>query len=749
MDSAQKYPGITSPISVEGPKPIDQKLTAKLVETMKPFGVFESEEDLSHRMTVLQRVNELVREWIKDVSRKKNNIPENRIDSFGGKVCTFGSYRLGVHTKGADIDTLCVAPRHVDRSDFFSSFVELLKEQEEVKDLRTVEEAYVPVIKMSFDGIELDMLFARLALPTVPDDIDMRDENLLKNLDQKCVRSLNGCRVTDEILHLVPNVENFRMTLRAIKLWAKRRGIYSNSVGFLGGVSWAMLVARVCQLYPNADPSVLTQKFFMVYSKWEWPQPVLLKQLQTENKLNFTVWDPRINPADRFHLMPIITPAYPCQNSTFNVTNSTRQIMMDEFKEGLEITNEIFQQGEEGDWSKLFEPSNFFQKYRHYIVLICAAAEESTFLEWQGYIESKIRLLVGNLERNPFIKLAHVTPESFGPLNESDGKYMCKWFIGLNFNKVENANVDLTFDIQSFTHIAYKQAIHIKLYKEDMTVEIKHVKRKQLDQFVPADVLARGCHKKPVKPAIRQSTGNLQKPVTPQESAKTLSHSKSDTELLSTAQQQTNTDSNLKQSLESIPSQEEKKVDMNGEVKEKDHRKTPELIVIDDEPDHRTPVPPAHNVVLRKAGQETVGSPMHVDGGMNSPVYKKREGSPPEGTTPVKRSKSTEESQGSCSPMHTEAGFHSPVPKKDNISDGESVHLSKTIEEFKEPMQIEEKSIPVIMSGGKAIERVARPRRLKSKEVPDLLSPLAQNAATTPPNAATVAKHTIKMVLKR
>lgn len=37
---------------------------------------------------------------------------------------------------GADIDALCVAPRHVDRSDFFTSFYEKLKEQEEVKDLR-------------------------------------------------------------------------------------------------------------------------------------------------------------------------------------------------------------------------------------------------------------------------------------------------------------------------------------------------------------------------------------------------------------------------------------------------------------------------------------------------------------------------------------------------------------------------------------------------------------------------------------
>ena len=87
------------------------------------------------------------------------------------------------------------------------------------------------------------MLFARLSNSTIPDDLDLKDDTILKNLDQKCVRSLNGklinlnktdiiniifivilfkgCRVTDEILTLVPNVETFRLTLRTIKLWAK------------------------------------------------------------------------------------------------------------------------------------------------------------------------------------------------------------------------------------------------------------------------------------------------------------------------------------------------------------------------------------------------------------------------------------------------------------------------------------------------------------------------------------------------
>lgn len=55
-------------------------------------------------------------------------------------------------------------------------------------------------------------------------------------------------------------------------------GIYSNSLGYFGGVSWAMLVARTCQLYPNAAPATLVHKFFLVFSQWKWPHPVLLKQ---------------------------------------------------------------------------------------------------------------------------------------------------------------------------------------------------------------------------------------------------------------------------------------------------------------------------------------------------------------------------------------------------------------------------------------------------------------------------------------
>lgn len=168
----------------------------------------------------------------------------------------------------ADIDTLCVVPRHVSRDDFFETFHEILSQCPEVTDLTSVREAFVPILKFKFSGIEVDLLFARLSLSTIPDSLDLRDDVLLRSIDDACIRSVNGSRVTDEILRLVPNVQVFRDSLRAIKTWGKVRQVYSNVMGFFGGVSWALCVARVCQLYPNKPAGTIVNRFFSVLGAW-------------------------------------------------------------------------------------------------------------------------------------------------------------------------------------------------------------------------------------------------------------------------------------------------------------------------------------------------------------------------------------------------------------------------------------------------------------------------------------------------
>lgn len=88
----------------------------------------------------------------------------------------------------------------------------------------------------------MDLLFSRLALAVVPSNLNLLDMSLLKNLDAQSVRSLNGCRVTDAILSLVPSQDSFRMALRAIKLWAK-----SGCVGVIIGPYSVTIRFVVCR----------------------------------------------------------------------------------------------------------------------------------------------------------------------------------------------------------------------------------------------------------------------------------------------------------------------------------------------------------------------------------------------------------------------------------------------------------------------------------------------------------------------
>lgn len=90
------------------------------------------------RLEVLSFLNALVKEWIKDTSRAQN-IPEN----IGGLVCTFGSFRIGVYHKGADIDTVVIVPRHINRSDFFTSFYQKLKTQSFITNVRVSPYIYI------------------------------------------------------------------------------------------------------------------------------------------------------------------------------------------------------------------------------------------------------------------------------------------------------------------------------------------------------------------------------------------------------------------------------------------------------------------------------------------------------------------------------------------------------------------------------------------------------------------------------
>ncbi|OUM54839.1 hypothetical protein BVG19_g4272 [[Candida] boidinii] len=400
----QKQYGVTKPISTVGPTIEENKLNDEMIEELRNQGSFESEVETLKRREVLSKLQKLTEEFVYIVSKNKN-MSDGMAKDAGGKIFTFGSYRLGVYGPGSDIDTLVVVPKHVTREDFFKIFEELLQKRPELNKIQSVPDAFVPIIKTVFDGVDIDLICGRLDIPQIPLDLTLEDNNLLKNIDDRDLRALNGTRVTDQILQLVPKRASFRHALRTIKLWAQRRAIYANMFGFPGGVAWAMLVARICQLYPNAVGSILVNKFFYIYLQWKWPQPVLLKPIE-DGPLPVRIWNPKLYGQDRSHKMPVITPAYPSMCATHNITTSTQKIILQEMKRGLDITNDII--FGKKNWSSLFLKHDFFHKYKYYLSIITATKNSyDEHLKWSGMVESKLRLLVQKLEVIDGIVLAH------------------------------------------------------------------------------------------------------------------------------------------------------------------------------------------------------------------------------------------------------------------------------------------------------------------------------------------------------
>lgn len=169
----------------------------------------------------------------------------------GAAIFTFGSYRLGVHGPGADIDTLCVGPCFVERATHFFGdephcLQRMLLDLPDCAELQPVPDSFVPVIKMRLGGISIDLLYAKLAVPALPraGQLDIAAASTLRGADEQSVRSLNGCRVTDTILAEVPPPPvAFRAALRFIKLWAERRGV-SEEEGEEGCFFLAFFVSR-------------------------------------------------------------------------------------------------------------------------------------------------------------------------------------------------------------------------------------------------------------------------------------------------------------------------------------------------------------------------------------------------------------------------------------------------------------------------------------------------------------------------
>merc|ERR1719474_2150981 len=311
----------------------------------------------------------------------------------------------------------------------FKEFVEMLEADDRVDHILKLRHAFVPLLKFTFQGIDIDLVYARWDVPIiVDDDINIFSREFVG--DQDTLLCLNGVRSTETIRQLIPNKEVFEKALRIIKFWAQQRCIYSNVMGFLGGISWSIMTAKVCIDHPDATNCVeVLKRFFAKYTKWDKEdrdddesgarsirlRPELYEHLYADDEGDIGVSEYQRNV--HTGIMPILTPARPAMNCAYNVIGSTKHLIMQEMARGFDITSNGHLATDDGgiNWELLFQRRQFWTEtaktplMEHfdgedvYIRVECIHdAELRHAKKWTGYIESNVRKLVKKLNRELF-----------------------------------------------------------------------------------------------------------------------------------------------------------------------------------------------------------------------------------------------------------------------------------------------------------------------------------------------------------
>ena len=439
-------------LSTRTPDSEDLQCTAALEDTMQALGCIPELEAV--RAATVHLVEACVSAWVRDVAINIG-LSQEQVAQAGCKLLPLGSCALGAPGPSSDVDCVAVVPYFVNRQAFFAADGLSARLQRDLKgldvgSLHPVPAAFVPVIKFVVDNVPVDLLLARLRLPQIPATLSAEDPGLLARcMEEADVHSLNGARVAGAILRRVPDQARFRTTLRAVKLWARRRGLDQQSCGYPGGVGWALLTARICQLHPNAAPSTLLDKFFLTWTIWRFGDPdlgiseglpVLLDDPAATSAAStasaeepplpphlaggMSEWTPR----DRGSLMPIITPCKPRLNSTHTISRSTLALLKDEIKRASALAAQARSAAGRASalatgaassssawaaderWAALFEPLEFFAAYPHFVVVEMAAATGSELAHWRAYIKARLHRLVLQIEKVPGVEAVHPLP---------------------------------------------------------------------------------------------------------------------------------------------------------------------------------------------------------------------------------------------------------------------------------------------------------------------------------------------------
>ena len=116
-------------VRVSPPEPYEVGMSMSLLSYIESVAPLETADMQRKRELIVITLTELVRDFIAQIAVARGMAPDiETARECGGAVLCSGSYRLGIiPASGGDMDLCAVVPNFVERADFFSLFVDMLR----------------------------------------------------------------------------------------------------------------------------------------------------------------------------------------------------------------------------------------------------------------------------------------------------------------------------------------------------------------------------------------------------------------------------------------------------------------------------------------------------------------------------------------------------------------------------------------------------------------------------------------------
>jgi poly(A) polymerase len=302
-----------------------------------------------------------------------------------GALHLIGAVRLGVAEPGGDVDAVAVGPDTVPRRAFFEGTREWLAAVG--GEVRIAGEAVAPVLRGAVAGVAVDLGYAALPADlagSAPETLGLADLDRLDPESRGAILAVRDAAAVRAAVAERGAEGAFRLALRALKRWARGRGLYSNAFGFLSGFGWTLIAAWAVTREGDFDgaPAVLGRAFAALAAGG----PLALND-------EAAAFAPRAR-----DVLVLPTPSAPSRNAARNVTRATAAVIRAEAARAARICERARRSDDEASWVALFEPWDARVEAGPWLDLTLRAEDGEALAASAGWVEGHVLGLLLDLE---------------------------------------------------------------------------------------------------------------------------------------------------------------------------------------------------------------------------------------------------------------------------------------------------------------------------------------------------------------